>query len=213
MENTKKGKILIIISVLVLIAVVVGASFAYFSLTDKSGLSNTNASVDMPSAGTVTYESENNMSMTFTREQLATPGKYYAQAGDNEEATDEKAPIVFINIGTTDTNNTYECNFTLKVTKQDNDTLYDVFKADTNSEAGQMKLQIGSTMVYDLYTESLPLTISNVVVSGISSEETSVIYGYFEFDNSETKSQTALAGKHLSLKIDVDSVSCKIESN
>ena len=192
----------------------VGATFAYFSVTNGSGSDTTNITATTPEVGVVSISSENqSTSMTLTLDQmkqLNESKKYYANVGN--QVSEDETPLTYATIqstgGSTSTN--YTCTANLKVTVGG--------EMATNLTSGDAAIKFtldegitGSTITnggeisLDTY-KSEPLT--DTLNFKLKGNTPVTIKGSMYIQNDKSREQNDLAGKQLTVQVVVDTLKC-----
>lgn len=134
MFDKKNTMILTIVAVATLLVAVIGASFAYFSLS-VGGTASTTANVTTASPGNITIDgTEETISLHVTASDmsLANAGStYYAtKSGTTSKDIDNPITIATAKLTGGDANASYTCDYTIEVksaTKLDNVKSGDIF--------------------------------------------------------------------------------------
>ncbi len=218
-ENRKKTLIGSIIGVVTLVIVVVGATYAFFSLNVSGDATNTNINIETGSADAVSIEpGVKNMHINLAVSDMASnsPLKaYYATDVLSEKyKTDiEAGTLTFATITST---NKEESNCTAKVT----------ITMDTSTDSMGKVLQEGDAEVYiksdkteeaidlhDLLSEEISSLVTKEieVEISVSASTSSLIKGYLKINNTEID-QSYLAGKTLNITITVNNLVCEEKS-
>ena len=234
----KNTMLLTVIAVATLLVAVVGATFAYFSLTIEGNATTTNATVTTGGVATLTYkEGTKSATLTVTASDMAKPDserKYYATI--NPSSTDSETGGIWIGDGTT------------VVTTHEEDKTIDLGGVELAS-AGEEKYsctykititdKTSENKLLDVDSEDLFLVMTadqSVSLSGITaSEETNLktlltggpkeITGTFELDSKNTSKsfdaqvflknkitdQSTLAGKTLNLEFKTEA-NCELKA-
>ena len=146
-DNKKKGLVYSIISVATLIVLVVGATYAYFSVTSGNG-SSTLITATTPQVDNVAIEqikSELHLNLLASDMSLANKGEYYATSDDSLRYVGEKDKLHEILKVTASGEETYTCSGEIVVK-------LDITKDSMGSvlEAGDMYLYLsGNTKVIE----------------------------------------------------------------
>jgi len=210
-KNNKKIIVPIIIGVALLIALIIGATYAYFQATNNaSGTTNLDATTEAIGNVTVTNPTEN-LYLKLSAYEMQEDQKghsYYATAtnGDGVVYASEKENNVLANYsisgGTEET--TYNCTFKLNITKPT-----DIRSGDMNLEISLLngaKINGGSTLTTDLYNAS---SSYNVEFSATGNGNGNLITGDIKLNNTASV-QDHLIGKTLSTSISVSNLECEV---
>lgn len=222
MVNSDKKKILIpmIIGVSVLIIVVIGAAYAYFTATNIGNFGN--AFIHAESEDTrIIFFNNQEISMRISNLNMLDTGTdvtYYAQA-DSENPTTDPTTITLATLTTTGSG-TYSCDYTLSVVDgdepEDDDfpiltrSTYGVFQNMPTKSANQIVLTINTDTTYtlDFNTPDLfPATISGTFSTLTSSSPISIT-GQLKVVNKTGLNQSDIAGTYMNIHIDVDEFDC-----
>ena len=214
MVNSDKKKILIpmIIGVSVLIIVVIGAAYAYFTATNIGNFGN--AFIHAESEDTkIIFFNNQEISMKISNINMVDTGAdvtYYAQA-DSEYPTTDPTTITLATLTTTGSG-TYSCNYTLSVVDSNDGfpSTYEAFQSMTAKSANQIVLTINTDTTYtlDFNTPDLfPATISGTFSTLTSSNPISIT-GQLKVVNKTGLNQSDIAGTYMNIHIDVDEFDC-----
>jgi len=211
MKDNKKVIVPIIIGIALLIAIVVGITYAYFQATNNaSGTTNLDATTEAIGNVVVTNPTEE-LYLKLSAYEMHEDQKnnsYYATStnGDGVVYASERENNVFANYsieGGTD-NTTYNCTFKLNITKPQ-----DIRAGDMNLEISLLngaKINGGSTLTTDLYNAA---SSYNVEFSAKGNGNGNLITGDIKLNNT-TSVQDHLIGKILSTTIRVSDLSCEV---
>jgi len=210
-KKNKKVIVPIIIGITLLIALIIGATYAYFQATNNaSGTTNLDATTEAIGNVTVTNPTEN-LYLKLSAYEMHEDQKnnsYYATStnGDGVVYASEKENNVFANYsisgGTEET--TYNCTFKLNITKPQ-----DIRSGDMNLEISLLngaKINGGSTLTTDLYNAS---SSYNVEFSAKGNGQGNLITGDIRLNNT-TSIQDHLIGHTLSTSISVSNLECEV---
>ena len=225
----KKGSIVLsVIAIAVLLAAVIGASYAYFSVTGENTSATTNINVFTPNIGLVGTTGSKTLTLNVSAKQmtLANQGKkYYAventsSSSDNSTAPDITLATMTVNGG--DTKYSYSCTGTLTITL--NGDIKNVLAS--NSLYFEVKNSNGITIQdltspLDLATLKTSGTVSKTfsyTLTGATGSNSKSLVGNVYFQNAGLGSnssianadQSAMAGKNISVTITVTTTSCTV---
>ncbi len=215
MEEEKKNRqvmLPIVISIITLLVVTVGATYAYFSVSGTNSYGTKTIQASTPEVGTVTLNSGSNLTMALTREQMMKKSGDVAYYATNSGATTtETSPVIAEAV--VSGQGTYTCTYTIEITKSATSDLYTAFQAMSGKSAGQIVLTVGGT-AYDFNTQNL-FTSNKIIVNGsftgITSSSTAAsrqLTAQLKFVNKETVVQDALQGKDITLTFAATSFEC-----
>lgn len=208
--ETKKILAPTIIAIATLLVLVVGATYAYFSVTATNDFGTKTIEASAATVGSVALVQANNeLAMNLTAADMMDKGTDTAYCiPDSSIAPCE----VYQNlVRTTVTGDgTFSCDYTLIIDDNPN-SMYDVFQNMTGKSANQIVLAFNSLSVpkkYDFNTANLfPLTI-NGTMKEVTSSYTGHIDAMLKIVNKTSVDQTALAGTNLTLTINVTDFKC-----
>ncbi len=151
--NNNKNSILFVLGGVLLLLMIIGATYAYFAVSTVSNFGTRTINAQAGNIGTVTLDGSNallNMSLTaLDMVQGSSDITYYASSSGTTTTPTE------VTIGTasvtpsTDTNY-YHCTYTLSVTHTGTNDMYTAFTSGANKSTGQIILTINGTD-YDFY--------------------------------------------------------------
>ena len=208
----KKQLKLTILAVVTLIALIAGATYAYFSVgtSNNFGTSTINATAD--SVGNVILQGSNaNLTLNVTAVDMARGENniaYYASTEGKKTTRTEEVVATATVSPKTDTNY-YHCSYTLRVTQSytGDKNMYNIFKGTqqvdnktyTASENELILLVNGQG--YDLQSNVLPKEIEGEFY--IKGEQEVELKAGLQLNNLANKDQTLLAGSGVNLSIEV----------
>ncbi len=213
--------LLTVIAVATLLVAVVGATFAYFSLSATSE-SNTTGTVTTPKIGTVKVTSENNnLQLTLTAEDMVKGQEdkpFYATV--NGVGGGSSNPIVIAKADLTDGEEgaTYECK--VDVVVKLSDPGLDIPNMADKLESGWAKLTLNGTgvnkeeKVIDLFTlkndEDGEKYTGTATVTG-PEQSVNILTAVLEFINLKDTPQNAVAGTTLKVDVTVTGSTCTLQ--
>lgn len=209
----KKKFILTLIAIAFIAVLVIGATYAYvtISATNKFGTKKINANI--ASVGSVALTTGSNLSMDLSLEQMSDKGEdvtYYASSNGTTttETTEAIGKAIVTGAGT------FTCDYTL--TMDDNESsMYDVFQETTMfdltlaavEKTNQIILTINDTS-YDFATTNLfPTTITGTM-TGITEENPGYIMSQLKVINKTGIYQTDLINSSITLNFAVTDFTC-----
>jgi len=211
MKENKKVLIPIIIGTALLIALIIGATYAYFQASNTaSGTTNLDATTEAIGNVVVTNPTEN-LYLKLSAYEMHEDQKntsYYATStnGSGVVFASERENNVFANYsieGGTD-NTTYNCTFKLNITKPQ-----DIRSGDMNLEISLLNgatINGGSTLTTDLYNAA---SSYNVSFSAKGNGNGNLITGDIKLNNT-TSVQDHLIGHTLNTSISVSNLECEV---
>jgi len=211
-KNNKKVIVPMIIGVALLIALIIGATYAYFQATNNaSGTTNLDATTEAIGNVIVTNPTQN-LYLKLSAYEMQEDQKghsYYATSTNGTGSAvyaEAKENNVLANYsisgGTEET--TYNCTFKLNITKPQ-----DIRSGDMNLEINLLngaKINNASTLTTDLYAAS---TSYDVSFSAKGNGTGNLITGDIRLNNT-TGVQDHLIGKTLSTSISVSDLECEV---
>ena len=203
----EKKKILLptVIAVVTLIALVVGATYAYFSVATTNNFGTRTVTASAADVGSVALVAGSNLSMSLTAADMMNKGSdtiYYASASG------KTTTLTTANIATASVTGagTFTCNYTLTV-DDNTSSMYDAFQNMSTKSAGQIVLSVNGT-AYDFNTSSLfPKTISGTM-AGLTASVSKNITAQLKVVNKTSIDQSDLAGTSITLTFKVTAFSC-----
>jgi len=210
-KKNKKIIVPTIIGITLLIALIIGATYAYFQASNAaSGTTNLDATTEAIGNVVVTNPTEE-LYLKLSAYEMHEDQKntsYYATStnGDGVVYASERENNVFANYsieGGTD-NTTYNCTFKLNITKPQ-----DIRSGDMNLEISLLngaKINGGSTLTTDLYNAA---SSYNVEFSAKGNGTGNLITGDIKLNNT-TSIQDHLIGHTLSTSISVSNLECEV---
>jgi len=203
---TEKRKVFVptLIAVLTLLLLVVGATYAYFSVDTTNTFGTKTITTSAESIGNVALSAGNNLRVSLTAEQMMNKGLdtvYYASnSGTTTTPTSE-----VIGTATVTGEGIYKCTYSLSIDDNSN-SMYDVFQGMNTKSAGQIILTVNGTK-YDFNTTDLfPKVINGSMI--VSSEEEFDITASLKIINSTTIDQSGLKGTNITLTMSLSDFNC-----
>ena len=204
--NNKKKKIrLLIIGLIVLLITIIGATYAYFSITGTNNSSSSVITNTFGESGNVTLTGSNTLHITLNATDMATNNKgniYYATdvQSENYKTTSTSYEVAKATVVGGDDSQSYSnCKFNLNV----------ALSGDMANllQEGDMKITFSGayTGTYDLSNLSSPYEVTLSNLSGTN--RTQSINAVVEFNNLD-KDQVYLAGKTLTITLTNTDFSC-----
>ena len=236
MENNDKKKTLVptIVAVVTLIALIAGATYAYFAVgTNTEGFTTQNINANAESVGSVILtKTGNGIYLNLSRVNMM-------KQFDNEAPKDVTyygvdtptgTPVTTMNkipIGTATVTGegNYTCTYSLTVTNANSsaaNNMYTAFQnwktngyyenetlvsSSSDATIGQIVLNVGGTE-YDFYNENIFNTKATGTLENITSENAKTIEAYMYVKNDGNKNQNAIAGTEINIEVTVDSFNC-----
>ena len=195
MKNKKMtGSVLV--AVITLATLVIGATYAYFTVATTNSFGTKTATATAESVGTVAITAGSDLSLTVTRAQMSKTnvGNIYYATGDN------------ISSGTLGTvkvtgEGMYSCDYTMSITLSG--TMLSSIQDDRNT------ILYVNNIPYDIYTYKDAGTITlNGTINGLVQEKPQRIKGNIAVFNTEKDQSSELAGKTISASIKVTNITC-----
>jgi len=204
--EAKKILVPTIIAVVTLVMLVVGATYAYFSVGTDNNFGTRTIQASAAEVGSVALATGSNLTMNLTAAQMMKSeggSTYYASAS----GTTETATTATIGTATVTGAGTFTCTYELNVAASGTKNMYTAFQGMTGKSSGQIVLTVNGT-AYDFNTASLfPKTISGTM-TGLTSAASQKITAQLKVVNSATVDQSALAGTDLTLSFTVSDFEC-----
>lgn len=208
--NKVKNKIYIpiIIFVLVMIILIIGSTYAYFSLTVQNNYSTTKIDYKLDSVGSASLLSGKNLAINLTRTQMMKKTNdvtYYATEGGTAQTTQNTVAIATASVIGAGVMN---CDYTLNVNVTG--TMYSKLKA-MSSNGGQVILNFDG-VDYDLATADFTNGLSGRVTN-VSSSSSKDIMASFRVINKKDLNQNSLIDTDMTLTFTVKSFVCQIAAS
>lgn len=205
--NNKKVIISTIIMVIVLVFLIVGASYAYFTSSVVNDGKTTNANIGTSSASTATLISKDNLSLNLTIEQMMDKGSnvtYYATTTGNPSTA--KTDVV-IGIASVSGADKMECEYSLALTYSGTNNMITAFSNMADKSDNQIILNVDG-VDYDIF-KTKP-SIINGTIKDLSSSSSKNILASFRIVNRTDKNQTALSGTDITISFNMSKFTCKV---
>ncbi|MBQ8901446.1 MAG: hypothetical protein IJY87_00065 [Bacilli bacterium] len=205
----EKKKIIIgsVIGIITLMTLVIGAAYAYFSVTLTNNYESKKITAELEEMGTVVLSAGNDIELKLTALQMMQQEEdviYYASSnGATEEETNERIGTASV-VG----NGTYSCNYTITVSSSGTNDMYEAFQGMSTKSEGQMVLSVNG-IDYDFNTENLfPLEIKGTL-NQLNEYNEKYIEAKLKFVNKSDVDQSALAGTDIELTFKIDEFKCE----
>ena len=220
MFDKKNTMILTIVAVATLLVAVIGASFAYFSLS-VGGTASTTANVTTANPGNITIDGAQktiSLHVTAADMSLAKAGKtYYATESGSVSETDTPITIATATLTGGDANASYTCDYTIEVksttqlTNVKNGDIFIKFAGDGISTNGTIDL---STLAQTGGTGDYKKSIDGkFTLEGTTANKDLKASLYIVNKTGDaTNNQNYLAGQTISVTITVTGKTCQINS-
>lgn len=218
MFDKKNTMILTIVAVATLLVAVIGASFAYFSLS-VGGTASTTANVTTANPGNITIDgTEETISLhvTAANMSLANAGKtYYATESGSVSETDTPITIATAKLTGGDANASYTCDYTIEVksttqlTNVKNGDIFIKFAGDGISTDGTIDL---STLTQSGSSGYIKNVNGKFTLEGAEANKDLKASLYIVNKNGDAGDQNYLAGQTISITITVTGKTCQINS-
>ena len=228
----KNTMLLTVIAVATLLVAVVGATFAYFSLTAEAG-SSTTATVNTPKIGEATITTkEGNLQLSLTAQDMdktKAGTTYYASTDGLTKESDTPIPITEVTLKGTENTAKYSCTTTVTVTADNSEDFGDVENMLSSLETGWAKLKLSGSVNEEIDIASLketntrtfqnaPFTITSS--SDGSSKTEDILSAVLSFTNTDdtgdvvgSGKQNAVAGKTLKVSVKVENGTCTLAAD
>lgn len=203
--ETKKVLVPTIIAVVTMIVLTFSATYAYFSVTTGVDSSNTNINMTTPAVGSVAIKSESNLTMDLSVTDMMDKGTdtiYYASKS-GKTTTDTTETIGTVSVTG---EGTYKCNYTLKITDND-DSVYDAFQSMSEKSEGQIVLTVNG-VDYDFNTANLfPKEISGTI-SNLTETSPQYLTAKLKLVNKTGVNQNGLSNQNITLTFQFTEIVC-----
>ena len=207
-ENNNKRKIVIpmALGIAVLTILVLGATYAYFTVGTSNNFGSKTKTATTPDVGSVTLSSGESLSLNMTSELMMEEnvGTYYATTTGVPSTTLTEVDIATATV--TGAGN-FNCTYDLTITPSATNSLYTAFTGMTGHDAGQIVLKVGSH-TYDFNTTDFSSSITiNETFNNVTSSASKSIKASLKFVNSDYN-QDALQGKDITFTFTASNLSC-----
>ena len=207
-QDLKSVIIPTLIMIITFFFLIVGATYAYFSVstTISGGSSKINTTVE--SVGVSMLKTGNNLSLNLTLVDMMKNNKdvtYYATA-DGVPSTTENSEI--IGTAEVDGNGIMNCNYELEVNASGINNMYTAFQKMSTKSVDQLVLNVDG-IEYDLYNVSFPLII-NGTLENVQDGLPKDIVASFKIVNKSDIDQSGIAGTDIVLSFSVNEYNCEI---
>lgn len=203
--ETKKVLVPTIIAVVTMIVLTFSATYAYFSVTTGVDSSNTNINMTTPAVGSVAIKSESNLTMDLSVTDMMDKGTdtiYYAsKSGKTTADTTETIGTVSVT-----GEGTYKCNYTLKITDND-DSVYDAFQSMSEKSEGQIVLTVNG-VDYDFNTANLFPKVISGTISNLTETSPQYLTAKLKLVNKTGVNQNGLSNQNITLTFQFTEIVC-----
>ncbi len=209
MNDNKSKKVILptVIATLVLIVMVVGATYAYIQVTTTDNFKTRTISANVEPMGSVAITGSD-LTMNLSRTQVFTPETddvtYYLQQSDTEASTSPASPTIATITVTGD--GTYTCNYTISV-----NATGELFTNAVGIGQNLLVLTVNSS-TYFTHDFNTALNDGTETITGTLTGLTNNIPGtvtaQLKYVNSKDTDQSALAGTNGTLTFKVTAFSC-----
>lgn len=230
--DRKNTMLLTVIAVATLLVAVVGATFAYFSISGTNNSGTTVVTTQTGSVGTVTLTSPNtslklNLAASDMAENLGGTVSYYSvlsSSTDNYQTTDSGAlqQVLLATVVDTNTETEYKCTGSVKVvlasSKTGSTALANLVDGDGELVFGGVlagttkKLTEIKTTDAGTGNVTYETTIDNVLFEGLKSGVDKDVTAYLKINNT-TAAQDYLQGENLTVSITAPTFACEVVNN
>ncbi len=209
MENRKKIIIYASIVFVSLLILIVGSSYAYFSITSTNSFGSKTISASAPNIGSVILVGDNNtvsLNLSAADMMKKTYNVYYYGTTSGTASTNRTS----VQIAHTEVNGEgyFNCSYTLQATNSGTNNLYTAFQGWSGKSTGQIVLTVGGN-TYDFNSANLfPKTIQGTTY-GATSSSSKIIEASLKFLNNNVD-QSVLKNKDITITLTATSFSCSI---
>lgn len=207
--NKRNYKVIIVIFLLIIL--VVGATYAYFSVDISNTFGSKSLTAKAGKLGSVTLNgTETTLSLNLSASDMMQKGDdiiYYATT----DGTPSISPNI-LSFGSTNVvgDNIFNCSYTLNITSSGD--MYNKFQSMDNKSDNQIVLKINERE-YDFNTENLFNITYNGVMDDVSSFNNNTINASLFIKNSNLLNQTDLAGTSIHLTLTVTDFNCSVSES
>ena len=225
----KNTLLLTVIAVATLLVAVVGATFAYFSLTTSGG-SSTEATISTPKVGEAVISAKASalqLSLTAQDMDKTNAGTiYYASVSGTDKNNSSEIPIAQVALSNAQDTAKYTCTTTVKVTADNTEKFEgDVPNMLSSLEKGWAKLTLSGSVNQTIDIADLKETNTKEFSDGTYELEVSsagavtqdILSAVLSFTNTDdtgevagSGNQNAVAGKTLKVKVEVTGGTCTL---
>ena len=208
-KNDKKALVTMIIGVVALVALVVGATYAYFTVTNDNNFGTKTIIANIPDLGSVALTSGASLTLNMTRALMMEDniGAYYATPSGEPSAS-----LTETNIATATVTGagTFDCDYTITITPSATSAaknLYTVYSGMSGTETGEIVLKVGNT-TYDFKTATLsgPVNLTGKF-EDLQAGSDQTIKASLKFTNTSSV-QNALKGTDITFTFTASAFSC-----
>ena len=209
----KNTMLLTVIAVATLLVAVVGATFAYFSVSTSNSSQTVNVTGQTTAVGSATMTTpvtamHLNLTGAEMAESLKGTGKYYSATGDEDYLTSaQPVNIAEMKVTGGDATVSYTCDYELTITRGATDTM--IAKMVAND--GKLVLagdSITGTKEHALTTITAEGVKVAGTVSNLSTAASEFVTAYVEVDN--TTAEQGFANTNLAIEIKATAFTCTI---
>lgn len=208
---SSENKNLIISTIIVIImffVLIVGATYAYFSVGITSDNAATKVNTSAESVGLSTLKTGNNLNLNLTLVDMMKKESdvaYYATV-EGDPSTMEHVEI----IGTAEVNGNgiMNCTYELEVNHSGTNNMLNAFNEMAGKSINQLILNIDNTD-YDLFNNSFPIVVSGNL-NGVEEGNPQNIMASFKIVNRSDIDQSALSGTDIKLSFTVNDFDCEL---
>lgn len=211
--DKKNTMLLTVIAVATLLVAVVGATFAYFSVSQQNSSKTVNVTGQTTDVGAATLTTPvTAMHINLTGTQMAEDAqgaKYYSATGSEAYLT-AATPATIAKLAVTggDSKLTYTCNYTLTISKGSTDTMI----AKLAEGDGSLVIAGDTITTDDTDFDLTELASGNLTVNGtataLSTAKEEVVTAYVQINN--TTAEQGFAGTNLAVEISATTFNCQI---
>ena len=210
--DVKKTLVPTIMAVATLVVLVVGATYAYFSVTGTNNFGTKTITASAPTVGSVALSSGTALTMNLTAQQMMKGSSditYYATASGT--STTASSPVMATAAVTGD--GTFSCDYTFNIAASSTGTnMYTAFQGMSTKSTGQIVLTVtpfgGTATTVDFNTASaFPKTISGTV-TGLTKSASKTVTAQLKFVNKKDINQDALQGTDIILTFTATAFTC-----
>ncbi len=153
--DAKKALVPALVAVIVLIGLVVGATWAYFTVKVDNKVTQTTASANTPEIPLVTLNGGvSKLSMSLTADDMASANQKTYYAGENGKVESQIAPTIATVTLDKDKINTYTCSYTITAkVSAENESLISAYTSKSATNTGELILKLNNQS-YDLANTS-----------------------------------------------------------